>query len=160
MSIRLSDFLRQARCAWGTAALSGFSEEGNWRWPGHYIDVEQVRFGDEAARDGGTIEGGCGDLRSAAATEVQPMVEDAIKHGIARWVERRRNLHVARGARATACSVIEKSLLIPEAGIRRRGNGIAWPTVRNRLYQAKIRETRRGWSLEVNANRYSRRLIG
>lgn len=82
MCIRLSDFLRSS-LRLGERITIPFREE--MALARNYLDVEQVRFG-ERLRVVQDIDAGCADCEVPPLL-VQPLVENAIKHGIATLVE-------------------------------------------------------------------------
>src|SRR4029077_8388296 len=82
MCIRLSDFLRSS-LRLGERVTIPFSEE--LALARNYLDVEQVRFG-QILRVAQDIDTGCGDCEVPPLL-VQPLVENAIKHGIATLVD-------------------------------------------------------------------------
>jgi LytS/YehU family sensor histidine kinase len=82
MCIRLSEFLRNS-LRLGERSSVPFGEE--LALTGTYLDVEQVRFGARlrVTRD---FEGAC-DACEVPPLLLQPLVENAIKHGIASLIE-------------------------------------------------------------------------
>jgi hypothetical protein len=126
MCIRLSDFLRSS-LRLGERITIPFSEE--LALARNYLDVEQVRFG-QRLRVAQDIEEGCGDC-DVPALLVQPLVENAIKHGIATLVDGGEISMRARRSVDTLRFIIENPF-DPEAPSTRR-NGIGLANVRNRL---------------------------
>ena len=126
MCIRLSDFLRKS-LRLGERTTIPFSEE--LALARTYLEVEQVRFG-QRLRIAQDIDEGCADCEVPPLL-VQPLVENAIKHGIATLVDggeiSMRGRRSAEGLRF----VIENSF-DPEAPSTRR-NGIGLANVRDRL---------------------------
>jgi len=145
MSIRLSDFLRSS-LRMGDRGTILFSEE--LALARTYLDVEQVRFG-ERLRVLEDIEQGCGDCEVPPLL-VQPLVENAIKHGIATLVDGGEISMRARRSSDGMRFVIENPY-DPEAPSTRR-NGIGLANVRNRL-EARYGNAAR-MEIEVDANRY------
>ena len=145
MSIRLSDFLRSS-LRLGDRGTILFSEE--LALARIYLDVEQVRFG-ERLRVMEDIEAGCGDCE-VPPLMVQPLVENAIKHGIATLVDGGEISMRARRSSDGMRFVIENPY-DPEAPSTYR-NGIGLANVRNRL-EARYGNAAR-LEIEVNANRY------
>src|SRR5256885_7822536 len=145
MSIRLSDFLRTS-LRLGDRGTILFSEE--LALARIYLDVEQVRFG-ERLRVMEDIEAGCGDCE-VPPLMVQPLVENAIKHGIATLVDGGEISMRARRSSDGMRFVIENPY-DPEAPSTYR-NGIGLANVRNRL-EARYGNAAR-LEIEVNANRY------
>ncbi len=82
MCIRLSDFLRIS-LRLGERASITFGEE--WELARTYLDVEQVRFGARLAVTE-NIDDACAGCEVPPLL-VQPLVENAIKHGIATLIE-------------------------------------------------------------------------
>ncbi len=95
----------------------------------NYLDVEQVRFGDRL-RVVQDIDEGCADCEVPPLL-VQPLVENAIKHGIATLVEGGEISMRGRRSQRRMRFVIENPF-DPEAPSTRR-NGIGLANVRNRL---------------------------
>jgi LytS/YehU family sensor histidine kinase len=145
MCIRLSDFLRNS-LRLGDRVTVPFREE--LALARNYLDVEQVRFG-ERLRVVEEIEEGCGDCE-VPALMVQPLVENAIKHGIATLVEGGEIAMRGRRSRDALRFVIENPF-DPDAPATRR-NGIGLANVRNRL-EARYGSAAR-LEVEVAQNRY------
>jgi two-component system, LytTR family, sensor histidine kinase AlgZ len=145
MAIRLSDFLRSS-LRLGDRGTILFSEE--LALARTYLNVEQVRFG-ERLRVAEDIEAGCGDCE-VPPLMVQPLVENAIKHGIATLVEGGEISMRARRSSDGMRFVIENPY-DPEAPSTHR-NGIGLANVRDRL-EARYGNAAR-MEIEVNANRY------
>ncbi len=145
MSIRLSDFLRSS-LRLGERVTIPFSEE--LALARTYLDVEQVRFG-ERLRVVENIEPGCGDCEVPPLL-VQPLVENAIKHGIATLVDG--GEISMRGRRfADSLRFVIENPFDPEAPSTRR-NGIGLANVRNRL-EARYGNAAR-LEIEVERDRY------
>ncbi len=126
MCIRLSDFLRSS-LRLGERVTIPFREE--LALARNYLDVEQVRFGDRL-RVVQDIDEGCGDCEVPPLL-VQPLVENAIKHGIATLVEG--GEICMRGRRsADRMRLVVENEFDPEAPSTRK-TGIGLSNVRNRL---------------------------
>jgi len=126
MCIRLSDFLRSS-LRLGERITIPFREE--LALARNYLDVEQVRFG-ERLRVVQDIDEGCGDCEVPPLL-VQPLVENAIKHGIATLVEGGQISMRGRRSEERMRFVIENEF-DPEAPSSRK-TGIGLANVRNRL---------------------------
>jgi LytS/YehU family sensor histidine kinase len=126
MCIRLSDFLRNS-LRLGERITIPFSEE--LALARTYLEVEQVRFG-QRLRVAQDVEEGCGDC-DVPPLLVQPLVENAIKHGIATLVD---GGEISMRARRSADSLrfVIENPFDPEAPLTRK-NGIGLANVRNRL---------------------------
>ena len=145
MCIRLSDFLRNS-LKLGDRMTIPFREE--LALARNYLGVEQVRFG-ERLRVIEDIGEDCGDC-DVPPLLVQPLVENAIKHGIATLVEGGEISMRARRLPDTLRFVIENPF-DPEAPSTRR-NGLGLANVRNRL-EARYGNAAR-LEVEVTENRY------
>jgi two-component system sensor histidine kinase AlgZ len=145
MCIRLSDFLRNS-LRLGERVTIPFSEE--LALARTYLEVEQVRFG-QRLRVVQDIEPECGDCEVPPLL-VQPLVENAIKHGIATLVDGGEISMRGRRSSDGMRFVIENPY-DPEAPSTRR-NGIGLANVRNRL-QARYGNAAR-LEIEVEQNRY------
>jgi len=145
MCIRLSDFLRSS-LRLGERKTIPFTEE--LALARTYLDVEQVRFGMrlQVVQD---IEEGCGDCEVPPML-VQPLVENAIKHGIATLVDGGEISMRGRRSRDTLRFVIENRF-DPEAPSTRK-NGLGLANVRNRL-EARYGSAAR-LEIEVDQNCY------
>ena len=94
-----------------------------------YLEVERVRFGDRL-RVEEEVEPGCENC-AVPALLLQPLVENAVKHGIAGLVEGG-SIHVAARRRAGAVTITIENSFDPEAAVSGRlGMGLAH--VRRRL---------------------------
>jgi hypothetical protein len=145
MCIRLSDFLRSS-LKLGDRTTIPFREE--LALARNYLDVEQVRFG-ERLRVVEDIAEDCADC-DVPPLLVQPLVENAIKHGIATLVDGGEISIRGRRLPDTLRFVIENPFDPESPSTRRNGLGLA--NVRNRL------EARYGnaasLEVEVSENRY------
>jgi hypothetical protein len=126
MCIRLSDFLRNS-LRLGERTTIPFSEE--LALTRTYLEVEQVRFG-QRLRVALDIGEGCGDCEVPPLL-VQPLVENAIKHGIATLVD---GGEISMSGRCSADNLrfVIENPFDPEAPSTRK-NGIGLANVRNRL---------------------------
>ena len=145
MCIRLSDFLRSS-LRLGERVTIPFSEE--LALARNYLDVEQVRFG-QRLRVAQDIDTGCGDCEVPPLL-VQPLVENAIKHGIATLVDGGEISMSARRSAEYLRFVIENPF-DPESPSTRR-NGIGLANVRNRL-EARYGNAAR-LEIQVEKDRY------
>jgi two-component system, LytTR family, sensor histidine kinase AlgZ len=127
MCVRLSDFLR-ASLRLGERASIPFSEE--LALTRSYLDVEQVRFG-QRLRVRQQFDPVCSDYEVPPLL-VQPLVENAIKHGIATLTEGGEIALTGQRDRDTIRIVIENPF-DPDAPVARR-NGFGLASVRNRLH--------------------------
>jgi LytS/YehU family sensor histidine kinase len=145
MCIRLSDFLR-ATLRFGERNTVSFSEE--LALSKSYLEVEQVRFG-RRLRVLEDIDAGCADC-DVPPLLIQPLVENAVRHGIASLVE---GGEIAiRGRRSPdAMRFVIENPFDPEAPAARK-NGIGLANVRNRL-QARYGGAAR-LDIEIEENRY------
>ena len=126
MCLRLAEFLR-ATLDLAEEEIIPIEEE--MALARTYLEVEQVRFGQrlQVAQD---IEEGCGEC-DVPPLLVQPLVENAIKHGIATLVE---GGEISMRGRRSADSLrfVIENPFDPEAPSTRK-NGIGLANVRNRL---------------------------
>ncbi len=126
MCIRLSDFLRSS-LRLGERASIPFSEE--LALARTYLEVEQVRFGNRL-RVRQDLDPACDDCEVPPLL-VQPLIENAIKHGVATLVDGGEIAIRGRRIQNKVCVVIENSF-DPDAPVMRR-NGFGLASVRNRL---------------------------
>ena len=145
MCIRLSDFLRSS-LRLGERITIPFREE--LALARNYLDVEQVRFGDRL-RVVQDIDEGCGDCEVPPLL-VQPLVENAIKHGIATLVDGGEISMRGRRSQERMRFTIENEF-DPEAPSSRK-NGIGLANVRNRLAARYGNDAR--IDVEVDGTRY------
>jgi LytS/YehU family sensor histidine kinase len=145
MCIRLSDFLRSS-LRLGERVTIPFREE--LALARNYLDVEQVRFGDRL-RVVQDIDEGCGDCEVPPLL-VQPLVENAIKHGIATLVEGGEISMRGRRSQERMRFTIENEF-DPEAPSSRK-TGIGLANVRNRLTARYGNDAR--IDVEVDGTRY------
>ncbi len=145
MCIRLSDFLRSS-LRLGERITIPFREE--LALARNYLDVEQVRFGDRL-RVVQDIDEGCGDCEVPPLL-VQPLVENAIKHGIATLVDGGEISLRGRRSPERMRFIIENEF-DPEAPSTRK-SGIGLANVRNRLAARYGSDAR--MDVEVEGTRY------
>jgi two-component system, LytTR family, sensor histidine kinase AlgZ len=127
MCIRLSDFLRNS-LRLGERTSIPFGEE--LALTRTYLDVEQVRFG-QRLRVIQDFDRDCADCEVPPLL-VQPLVENAIKHGIATLAEGGDIAMMARISHNHLLVVVENPF-DPDAPVGRK-NGFGLAIVRNRLY--------------------------
>jgi two-component system sensor histidine kinase AlgZ len=127
MCVRLSDFLR-ASLRLGERASIPFSEE--LALTRSYLDVEQVRFGQRlhVRQD---FDPFCNEFEVPPLL-VQPLVENAIKHGIATLTEGGEIAMTGQRVRDSIRVTIENPFDPDAPATRRNGFGLA--SVRNRLH--------------------------
>jgi two-component system sensor histidine kinase AlgZ len=145
MCIRLSDFLRNS-LRLGERTTIPFSEE--LALARTYLEVEQVRFG-ARLRVAQDIEEGCGDCEVPPLL-VQPLVENAIKHGIATLVDGG-EISIRGRRSADSLRFVIENPFDPDAPSTRR-NGIGLANVRERL-AARYGNAAR-MEVEVEGERY------
>ena len=127
MCIRLSDFLRSS-LRLGERTSIPFSEE--LALTKTYLQVEQIRFG-ERLRIRQDLDPACNDCEVPPLL-VQPLIENAIKHGVATLVEGGEIAIRGRRVQDKVCVVIENPF-DPDAPATRK-NGFGLVSVRNRIY--------------------------
>lgn len=145
MCIRLSEFLRHS-LRLGERISIPFLEE--LELTRSYLDVEQVRFGQRlrVARDFDPL---CADCEVPPLL-VQPLVENAIKHGIATLVDGGEIAISGRRSRGALRVTIENPF-DPDAPATRK-SGLGLKNVRNRL-QTRYGNAAR-LEIQVDQNRY------
>jgi hypothetical protein len=126
MCIRLSDFLRSGLGLGDRESIPLREELALAR---SYLDVERVRFGDRL-RVEEAIDADCEDC-GVPALVLQPLVENAVKHGIAGLVEGGSIRLEARRQQGGVCIAIENPFDPDAPAPRRTGLGLAH--VRRRL---------------------------
>src|SRR5271157_5479215 len=126
MCIRLSDFLRSGLGLGDRESIPLREELALAR---SYLDVERVRFGDRL-RVEEAIDADCQDC-GVPALVLQPLVENAVKHGIAGLVEGGWIRMEARRQQGGVCIAIENPF-DPDAPVPRR-TGLGLAHVRRRL---------------------------
>ncbi|MGI9074077.1 MAG: sensor histidine kinase [Bryobacteraceae bacterium] len=145
MCIHLSEFLRNS-LRLGERVSIPFEEE--LQLTKAYLDVEQIRFG-KRLQVKQEFDPECADCEVPPLV-VQPLVENAIKHGIATLIEGGEIAMTGRCWRDGIRFVIENPF-DPEAPSTRR-NGFGLRNVRNRL-QARYGNAAR-LEIQVDQNRY------
>ncbi len=145
MCIRLSEFLRSS-LRLGERTSIPFSEELSLTRT--YLEVEQVRFGSRL-RVSQDFDPECADCEVPPLL-VQPLVENAIKHGIAMLVEGGEITIVGRRLPKFVSVVVENPFDPDSPATRRNGFGLI--SVRNRL-QARYGNTAR-MDIQVENQRY------
>lgn len=145
MCIRLSEFLRSS-LRLGERTSIPFAEE--LLLTRTYLEVEQVRFGAKL-RVSQDFDAGCEDCEVPPLL-VQPLVENAIKHGIAMLVEGGEISIVGRRLPKFVSVVVENPFDPDSPATRRNGFGLI--SVRNRL-QARYGNTAR-MDIQVENQRY------
>ncbi len=145
MCVRLSEFLR-ASLRLGERNSIPFGEE--LALTRSYLDVEQVRFG-QRLRVRQEFDPVCADCEVPPLL-VQPLVENAIKHGIATLTDGGEISMIGRRVRDSIRVTIENPF-DPEAPATRR-NGFGLASVRNRLH-ARYGPAAR-LEVEVDENHY------
>jgi LytS/YehU family sensor histidine kinase len=150
MCVRLSDFLRNTLGLGERASISWREELDLART---YLEVEQIRFGARLQVEM-QMDDACAECQVPPLV-LQPLIENAIKHGIATMVEGGTVRLVGQVANGKLSIRVENSF-DPEAPSPRR-HGLGLRNVRNRL------ETRFGNSANLNLaaadNRFSAEMI-
>jgi LytS/YehU family sensor histidine kinase len=126
MCIRLSDFLRSTL---GLGDRTSISLGEELALVGIYLEIEQVRFGTRL-RTEKQIEPGCEHIHIPPLL-LQPLVENAIKHGVATLVDGGW-IKLAANQNGEILSVRVENNFDPEAPSNRR-NGVGLPNIRRRL---------------------------
>src|SRR5581483_2149534 len=145
MCIRLSDFLRSS-LRLGERTSIPFAEE--LALTKTYLEVEQIRFG-KKLKVWNDLDPACDDCEVPPLL-VQPLIENAIKHGVATLVDGGEIAIRGRKIQNMICVVIENPF-DPDAPVARK-NGFGLVSVRNRLH-ARYGNAGR-LETEVNQNRY------
>ena len=145
MCIKLSDFLRIS-LRLGEQLTIPLAEE--FALTRTYLDVEQIRFG-ARLRVAQLIEKECEECEVPPLL-VQPLVENAIKHGIATLVEGG-EVRVS-GARAGNVVTVKVENPFDKDAPRTNANGLGLVNVRNRL-QARYGSGAR-MDIQVSSERY------
>src|SRR5580658_2523646 len=126
MCVGLSDFLRNS-LRMGEREAAPLSEE--LALAHSYLGVEQVRFG-ARLRVEQEIEPGC-ETCLVPPLLLQPLVENAVKHGIASMVEGG-SIRVSAWLQETALHIVVENPFDPEGATARR-NGLGLQIVKRRL---------------------------
>jgi LytS/YehU family sensor histidine kinase len=145
MCVRLSDFLRNS-LRLGERASIPFREE--LALTKTYLEVEQVRFG-QKLRIMQDFDSDCGDCEVPPLL-VQPLVENAIKHGIATLTEGGEIGFSVRRRRDVLHIMVENPFDPDAPAARKTGFGLV--NVRNRL-QARYGAAGK-LDIQVDQNRY------
>lgn len=126
MVVRLAAFLRMVL---QSGAHSTITVDEELRLVGNYLDIERVRFGGRLQR---TIDADAAAGRCAIPPLLlQPLVENAVNHGIAHLVEGGTIRIVATRSGGMLGLAVENP--IDEDRPRRTGNGVGLENVRRRL---------------------------
>jgi hypothetical protein len=144
MCTRLAGFLRDSLTL-GSAAWIPLAREA--ALAAQYLDVEQVRFGARLTYDM-TIPPECADV-PVPPLLLQPVVENAVRHGIATRLE---GGHIQVSAHAAAQSVIVVVTNPCDPESRRAGAGMGQELVRRRL--AAAYGERASLSLDLSGDAY------
>ena len=131
----LGDFLRMS-LSLGARERVAFSEE--LALAGRYLSIEQVRFGERLGFEK-QIEPGA-DRCLVPPLLIQPLIENAVKHGVADRVEGGR-VRIEARRRGGLLEVAVENPRDPEAPPR-RGHGLGLENVRQRLSALDPRTTR------------------
>ncbi|MFN7992886.1 MAG: histidine kinase [Bryobacteraceae bacterium] len=150
MCVRLSDFLRSSLRV-GERETVPLSEE--LALAQSYLGVEQIRFGTRL-RVEQQIEPGC-DTCLVPPLLLQPLVENAVKHGIASMVEGGA-IRLAARREATALHIVVENPFDPEGAVARR-NGLGLQIVKRRLAARYL--DRADMSIENSGTRYRVELL-
>jgi len=126
MCVRLADFLRGSL---GLGARENIPLREELALARSYLDVERVRFG-ERLRVNEAIEPDCEEC-SVPALLLQPLVENAVKHGIAGLVEGG-SIRLAARRRGAFVSITIENAFDPEMPAPRK-SGLGLVHVRRRL---------------------------
>lgn len=145
MCIRLSDFLRSS-LRLGERTSIPFSEE--LALTKTYLEVEQIRFG-KKLRVRHDLDPACNDCEVPPLL-VQPLIENAIKHGVATLVDGGEIAIRGRRVQNVVCIVIDNPFDPDAPEVRRNGFGLL--SVRSRLH-ARYGNAGR-LETEVNNNQY------
>jgi signal transduction histidine kinase len=126
MCLRLADFLR-ASLGLGDRASIPLAEE--LALAQSYLEVERIRFG-ERMRVESEVESGCEEC-GVPALLLQPLVENAVKHGIANLLEGG-EIRLAAHRNGPDVAITLENAFDPETPAR-RGLGLGLAQVRRRL---------------------------
>ncbi len=145
MCIRLSDFLRTS-LRLGERGTVPFLEE--LVLTRTYLDVERIRFGDRL-RVKQSFDRECEDCQVPSLL-VQPLIENAIKHGIATLIEGG-EIDISGGRSRNLMRFVIENPFDPDAPAPER-NGFGLINVRNRLEARYGRDA--ALEIQVHQNRY------
>ncbi|WP_395407331.1 sensor histidine kinase [Pseudoduganella sp. UC29_106] len=141
MTLRLSDFFRQSL---GMDAHRKVTLEQEMALNRHFLAIEKVRFGERLVHEE-AIEKGARDCLVPPMI-VQPLVENAVKHGIGQLPEG--GLVLVAAWRSGSRLKITVSNAMDEGAPARRGNGLGLRNVRERLSCAYGHEASVEWKKE------------
>ncbi|MGA8028639.1 MAG: histidine kinase [Bryobacteraceae bacterium] len=146
MCIRLSEFLRNS-LRLGERVSIPFAEE--LALTGNYLDVERIRFGDRL-RVSQDFDAACSDCEVPPLL-VQPLIENAIKHGIATLVDGGEISMTAQRSPDAMLRVVVENPFDPGAPEMRK-SGFGLISVRNRIHARYGNAAR--LEIQVEHNRY------
>ena len=141
MTLRLSDFFRQSL---GMDAHSKVTLEQEMALNRHFLAIEKVRFGERLVHEEAIEKGALACL--VPPMIVQPLVENAVKHGIGQLPEG--GLVLVAAWRSGSRLKITVSNAMDEGAPARRGNGLGLRNVRERLACAYGHEASVDWKKE------------
>jgi LytS/YehU family sensor histidine kinase len=148
MCQRLGDFLRDSLILGGAGRIQLSREIALVR---QYLEIEQVRFGSRLTV-ATTISGNAGEVEVPALL-LQPLVENAVRHGIATLIEGG-TLQITADRAADRVVIIVENPRDPEAKVR-PGTGLGLDIVRRRLAAAFGDDA----SMVVEAGEHSYRVV-
>jgi hypothetical protein len=141
MTLRLSDFFRQSL---GMDAHKKVTLEQEMALNRHFLAIEKVRFGERLVHEEAIEKSALACL--VPPMIVQPLVENAVKHGIGQLPEG--GLVLVAAWRAGSVLKITVTNAMDESAPERRGNGIGLKNVRERLSCAYGHEASVHWKKE------------
>jgi len=141
MTLRLADFFRQSL---GMEANRKVTLEEEMALNRHFLAIEKVRFGERLVHEEAIEKGAMACL--VPPMIVQPLVENAVKHGIGQLPEG--GLVLVAAWRNGSQLKITVSNAMDEKAPERRGNGIGLKNVRERLACAYGHEASVHWKKE------------
>jgi sensor histidine kinase YesM len=141
MTLRLSDFFRQSL---GMDAHMKVPLEQEMLLNRHFLAIEKVRFGDRLVHEEAIETSALPCL--VPPMIMQPLVENAVKHGIGQLPEG--GLLLVAAWRSGSQLMITVSNAMDETAPERRGNGIGLKNVRERLACAYGHEASVHWKKE------------
>jgi two-component system sensor histidine kinase AlgZ len=141
MTLRLSDFFRQSL---GMDAHRKVTLEQEMVLNRHFLAIEKVRFGERLVHEEAIEKGALACL--VPPMIVQPLVENAVKHGIGQLPEG--GLVLVAAWRSGSRLKITVSNAMDEGAPARRGNGLGLRNVRERLACAYGHEASVDWKKE------------
>jgi two-component system sensor histidine kinase AlgZ len=143
MIVQLADFFRHSL---GMQAGRKVRLDDELRLVRHFVAIEQVRFGERLSFEDEIDAAARGCLLPPML--LQPLVENAVKHGIARMIEPGRVRLSAARAGSVLCVRVENDVDPDDAGdAAHRNGGVGLENVRQRLratygHEAQVRWTR------------------